>query len=507
MDVLSEKCRYCWRNSSFIGGVCDGCFNAQFKDDGRATVQAVSKLLKLSTATLKRLEAKGELVAERNELGSRRYKKSDVEAYISATNRQLNARIIKEQQIVMDLDEIEGISFTTQYCQKCNEKEIFGAEYCESCTADLISKGEAANMLGITWRSVDRLTEKYPEILHEYPYKSQVRLSKQEFAEFTKLQPNIKSAIKPKWSDHFLQCRNCKKTDIAHYGAGYCEECYPETKEATVLQRYIDGENLSEVGESLGFSRERARQLFGRAIEIELARIDDGISEKTKDEIRKQIELSNKQNRSAKKFKHIIDEKYEKIVKQLTSEIVLSENAMLKSIGLPPSAIYVIEEEYPEFLEIISRNKHRWSWKYDQCRMCGTTQIKHKRWGYCEKCYTRSEEWKEQQYRYRQSNYEKFRERQKAYEAEYYKRPEVKKRMIEKSYHKRFDGKRESTIMKAGYRCEDCGINRDEHRLKFNQDLLVYHMDGNLKNNEQSNLKAFCRSCMSKNIASRVRPS
>ena len=47
---------------------------------------------------------------------------------------------------------------------------------------------------------------------------------------------------------------------------------------------------------------------------------------------------------------------------------------------------------------------------------------------------------------------------------------------------------------KAGYRkkpqCERCGF-----RAELTEQLLVYHIDGNLKNNDRSNLKTVCLNC------------
>ena len=87
---------------------------------------------------------------------------------------------------------------------------------------------------------------------------------------------------------------------------------------------------------------------------------------------------------------------------------------------------------------------------------------------------------------------------QSCFVAKEYKRPEVKERMTQKSYKKRYDGNRESTIEADDYKCRDCGINRDDHKAKYGQDLGVFHIDGDLNNNDPSNLVTLCKSCMAR---------
>ncbi len=495
----SHVCRFCLRHKPLtVAGVCDQCTNDLFANDGKASIQGVSKLLKLSTATLRRLESTGQLTVDRNEAGSRRYSKATIESYILKSSDQLAARLTKGKVQEVTMDEVEQLSAPfSSLCPLCNDNDVFDKGYCIDCLSDLISKVDATKILGISLPRLERLLEEYPDLIHTYPYMTQVRMSKREVESFLANQPAKEVSRGARWSNHFRQCRICKTTDNEHYGGGYCIECYPKTNEAKLLKGYLGGENLSEIGVRLGFSRERARQLFNKAVAIDIERLGD-VTEYRKQEIRDQIELTYKQNRAAREFKHIIEENYQEIVNKLSSEIIISESGIVKAIGLPPSASYLIDEEYPEFLEIIANNKNRWSWKYDVCRMCGKTEAKHKRWGYCENCYTRSDEWKKQQYEYRTNNYEKFREHQKAYEAEYHKRPEVKERMIQKSYKRRYDGKREATIEADNYKCRDCGINRDDHKAKYGQDLGVFHIDGNLDNNNPSNLVTLCKSCMAR---------
>ena len=499
---IPSNCRFCSQLRPLnIASVCGQCTNDIFSHDGKATVQGIAKLLKVSTAALKRLESTGQLPAERSDVGTRRYTKQAIETYFIENEDKLFAKLSKYSTIGPSVDVLEApiVSFEAM-CQRCGESGILHKNYCQKCFADFISKPEAATLMKITVRNVDRLLEKYPEELKSYNYMAQVRLSRREVLLFLIRHQDIKIATEPKWSGHFLKCRSCKTVNNKHYGGGYCLECYPKSNEAKIIHGYMNGKTLAEVGRNLGMSRERARQLFNKALEIDTLRIDGNPSAELRSSIAAEIHSAYLLGKSIKEYKNEIENRYEDIVKIIVTKNITSERSMLRAVGLPPSAIYVIQEEYSEFLELLSANEDRWSWKYDSCKKCGTTSVKHARWGYCKNCFASSPEHRAQQYRYRMNNYDEFRKKQKAYESEYYKRPEVKKRMNEKSYDKRYDGKREKTIILAGEMCQDCRMSRNEHKEKFDEDLSVLHLDGDIRNNDQSNLASLCRSCRSKRV-------
>jgi 5-methylcytosine-specific restriction endonuclease McrA len=389
----------------------------------------------------------------------------------------------------------------TTLCNLCKDQPVFDKGFCSDCLEDLISKVEASKLIGVSLQRMERIIEQYPALIHVYPYMTQVRLSGKEIKAFMSKQPDARVNAGAKWSNHFKSCRSCKSESNEHYGGGYCIDCYGTSKESIILQKYMDGNNLAEIGAELNISRERARQIFAKSTAIELSRMGENITKRQKEDILNTIELTYKQNRASRDFKQVIEDKYSQIIETLRTKAVLSEFGLLKSIGLPASAIHLIEDDYPEFLELISANKNRWSWKFDKCRMCDKTENKHKRWGYCDKCYTRSDEWKKQQYAYRANNQEKIRERQKKYEATYYSRPEVKKRLMEYGYDRRYDGNRDIALERDKFTCIDCGMIREVHKAKYNMDLAVFHIDGNLENNKIDNLVTVCRVCMAKRAA------
>jgi hypothetical protein len=212
-------------------------------------------------------------------------------------------------------------------------------------------------------------------------------------------------------------------------------------------------------------------------------------------EFKNHLKTTNKLNRSRLKFKSHIDENYQTIIKTVAEDNILSMKALLKALNLPTGAVRTIESDYPEILGAVARNKKRWAWGYDQCRMCGTCEKKHRVYGFCEECYWKSDEWKARQNRYRENNAEKLREQQREYQSEYSKRPEVIARL--KKYHDstKYDGNRDVALEKSNYQCAECGISQGDHHIRHKKDLYVYHIDGNPKNNETSNLMPLCMSC------------
>jgi hypothetical protein len=404
---------------------------------------------------------------------------------------------------VIQLDLAESGLKIDDRCDRCYDNRAFRMGYCHDCLDDFISRNEAAKILKISTMQVDRVAENHPDKIRLYEYGSQVRLSRGEVTGFANLEVDMSEAVKAAWSDHFLQCRICGTTEILHYGGGYCEDCFPTTTEAAVIEGYIDGENLAEVGIRLGFSRERARQFFEKAIKIEAERTDSNNMELVAKEFKKHLKTTNKQNRARLKFKDYIDDNYQTIIKTITKNNILSTSGLLKEFNLPANAVLIIESDYPEILEIIAKNEKRWAWDYDQCRMCGTKEKKHKVYGFCEDCYWKSDEWKARQNKYRENNVDKLREQQREYQAEYNKRPEVIERLKKRHDATKYDGNRDTALEQSNYQCADCGISQDDHHIRYRKDLYVYHIDGDPKNNEISNLMPLCMSCSVKRTSAK----
>ncbi len=304
-----------------------------------------------------------------------------------------------------------------------------------------------------------------------------------------------------KWSYRFLKCRDCGTTENRHYASGYCESCYPNTTEYKVLEEFISGKSLADIGRDLGFSRERARQLLEKAISNEADNVSN--SESSKEEkamIRDTVKEEAKKNSYRLKYAEQIADKYDDMLALLESTSISSASNLLTQIGVSARASFIIDEDYPDISKRLFMNGNRWSTQHDCCVSCGTTETKHRSSGLCEQCYRKSEGFKEIQMRWRKENYAKFRASQKRYEREYYKRPEVKERQKIQGYQQRFGSKarRDAAIKQNGNKCIECGISRAEHRSKYGHDLSVLHIDGNLDNNDSDNLKPYCKSCSSR---------
>ncbi len=500
---IQIQCKLCSKNTSNeLGGACRACIDNMFSDKG-ASIILVGKLLEYTTATLKRFEASEELIPNRDIHGNRRYTRDAITNFLHTRSEQYFNKLLHKS---ISYDYLDNEFFSTTYrenmtCSKCQENPAIDKGYCAPCLDDLISKAKAAEIIGCSPVKLGRLVNIYVDDLKIYPFGNQVRLSLEEVLIFNVTRPDAKK-IKSKWSNHALKCRLCKTTEKPHYGGGYCADCYKNSKEFTIMNGYMSGENLSELGEAVGVTRERARQLFEKSIKIETERIDPDKPQISAYELREHLKNIHKRNRAKRDYKEIIESNYDSILEQISGTNVVGEKSLLKVLDMPESVIPFIKQKYPEFIEIVNSNSSRWSWKYDQCRMCGTTDIKHKRWGYCENCFTKSDEWKETQNQYRQSHLEEHRARTRAYSATYTKRPEVRERLKQRTHMKNFDGNREEAFRIHGAKCYDCGILRAEYLTNNLKDLAVYHADGNPDNNDVTNLRPLCFSCLAKRVKS-----
>lgn len=96
-----------------------------------------------------------------------------------------------------------------------------------------------------------------------------------------------------------------------------------------------------------------------------------------------------------------------------------------------------------------------------------------------------------------------WRENNKVYVSRYIKKNPALRLRIMHNYN--FGGNRELVLKRDKYQCVNCGMNRDEHRLRYHCDITIDHIDrkGNgLKrrdrNNHPDNLQTLCLSCHGK---------
>ncbi len=139
----------------------------------------------------------------------------------------------------------------------------------------------------------------------------------------------------------------------------------------------------------------------------------------------------------------------------------------------------------------------RWSEYYDKCRMCNNIKNKHHSHGYCRKCYTKSEMWKESVKKYHLKHRDKILKKQREYAKDYNRRPEIAlKRKIEFDL-KNYGGNRENTLKRDNYSCQKCGLTQEDSFKKYKKDLFVIHRSE--KNNHSLlNLITLCNGCFTK---------
>jgi len=59
-------------------------------------------------------------------------------------------------------------------------------------------------------------------------------------------------------------------------------------------------------------------------------------------------------------------------------------------------------------------------------------------------------------------------------------------------YPKEFYNKRETIIERDDKKCQQCHMTKEEHYEEYNEDLHVHHIDGDKKNNQDTNLVTLC---------------
>jgi len=218
-----------------------------------------------------------------------------------------------------------------------------------------------------------------------------------------------------------------------------------------ILEKYRNGYSLQEIGEMYHLTRERINQIVKISLQNNVREIvEQGFVIDFKEFLRKE------------KQKHM--------------------EALKNKRGV------FIKEITPKKIEF------KWSRYYNFCRACRTTIIPHSAHGYCKKCYTKTDGFKEIQIASRLRNIDKIKSYTKEYAKEYNKRPEVKERVKNRADIRAYGGNREKALLRDGYKCGNCGITREENRAKYGRDLNVVHVNGS-KNNDLDNLMTMCKDC------------
>lgn len=271
------------------------------------------------------------------------------------------------------------------------------------------------------------------------------------------------------------------------------------TRNKEIYNLYKSGKTMEEIGKIFNFSRSRAQQIIVKEIKKdildrlknknlsteELVLLDIAAKEEIRDMAIKRKEKDDQKNIQRIKEK-IAGSPYANFFGLSTYAKTLKEDPVL------------IKKYFPEVVRYITRKRLKsWSRYYNKCRICGTTAIKHASHGLCEKCYPKSDIFKDMQEASRLRNMHKWKKKQKIYAREYAKRPEVIAKMKKKEDERRYGGNREKAIKRDNFKCQKCGLSRDESKKRLGRDLFVYHL-GNNKNNELDNLVTLCQRCFNK---------
>jgi len=228
------------------------------------------------------------------------------------------------------------------------------------------------------------------------------------------------------------------------------------SRQFDILKKYKEGLTLQEIAREYKLTRERIRQIIERGLLYEAREI-----------IKKGFIIDLNEFLKEKKQKHLLAKK-------------------------------IKHESLKKFVKKNKREK-RWSRYYDCCRRCGTVFISHHAHGYCEKCYPKTEIFKEIQTASRLRNIEKRKKYTKEYSKKYSKRPEVIEKRKKRWDLIYFGGNREKALIRDKEQCQLCGLSRSESYKKYNNDLCVVHINDK-KNNNLENLITICRICLKLNI-------
>lgn len=222
----------------------------------------------------------------------------------------------------------------------------------------------------------------------------------------------------------------------------------------------------------------------------------ESLSEKIEDEFNK-LKEEHRNNKLVTKVGTDLDVKEKELLEIASwssSEVEFLQNSNITAT--------ILHELFPNVLKVVLDNQRKkqlkWSRYYIKCLDCGTTITPHRANGLCEKCYPKSDYFKQIQKNSHQKHKEKRKEQLSAYAKEYAKRPEaIEKNRISNDI-KKFGGNREKAIDKFNNKCSLCSTSRIEAEKKWGKDFCVIHVDGDNENNSIENLVPFCYGCFMK---------
>lgn len=263
------------------------------------------------------------------------------------------------------------------------------------------------------------------------------------------------------------------------------------------LDMYKNGASLEEIGQKFNITRERARQITKKQFGYSLGY---GPTEQKarKAEIAKKYRSIVEVSRGGRQQELVLAKYAEAVDRGLEPHYFDNFKKYQDATGISKE---VLKEHIPDAYNAINQNARikaqKWSWYYDYCRMCGTTSVKHRSYGYCENCYARSPEFKESQRRSHLKNRDAILENNKKYAEDYYNRPEVIEKLEREYDQKYFGGNRKLALERDGYKCVICGTSTNVKDAVGRAKVRVWHLRDK-DDHSLANLGTYCQSCLFK---------
>jgi hypothetical protein len=162
----------------------------------------------------------------------------------------------------------------------------------------------------------------------------------------------------------------------------------------TILEMYNNGDTFEIIGRTFNISRSRAQQILVKQMTLKILKeYNFDINRMSKEE-KKLLQLAAAEEvretylkRNQERHEKEKDDLLHKIDELPDHSNFISVGQYAKALGTSSSKLKTLLPDL--YKKVLNKTKRKWSWHYDKCRSCGTTAIKHRCNGLCEKCYAK----------------------------------------------------------------------------------------------------------------------